>query len=210
MSILRVVVTTSLLNDALSSWVPSHKQSNWGPVIFLMHQPVCSSGGWHDHSLISADGMEPNICWWLVMTCGRTAMTTHTWWIPNTTTQHVLWSSIHRHAPIHWWGLALPSTHSRHHGIHESLILSSWMTTIGLSIKMMHMEIIISALLRVQHPCPLMKRPPKITKTIPLHMGITYGRSSSCVLQVNLHQFVHACSQAPLDSDNVDKEMFTT
>jgi hypothetical protein len=28
MSILRVVVTTSLLNDALSSWVPSHKQSN--------------------------------------------------------------------------------------------------------------------------------------------------------------------------------------
>ncbi len=191
------------------------------------HAPVCSSRGWNNHPLISTDGVEPSISWWLVPMCGRTTMTTHTWWIPNTT-QHVPWSGIHgqpcTHSPTKTGTTSLMlHSCSRHHGIHRSVTLSSPMTPIGLSVPMtphcsiqtlMHMEITITALLRVQHTCQMMRRPLQISKTIPHPHGHLLPRKLlimllNLVLHANLHQFVHAGSQTPLDSDSAD-DMFSS
>jgi hypothetical protein len=67
--------------------IGDHIIARWHPIELgtsdCPHVSVCSSGGWNDHPLISTDGVEPSICWWLVMS-GRSPMPTNTWWIPKT------------------------------------------------------------------------------------------------------------------------------
>ena len=93
-------------------------------------------------------------------------------------TVHMVWHTwTCTHSPTRTGTTSLTlHSYSRHHGIHGSLILSSPMTPIGLSMPMTplcsiqtltHMEITITALLRVQHPCQMMRRPLQILKIIP-------------------------------------------